>query len=632
MIFLSVELAAKTGKGYSNIHLAYLPSRDKKFIIQFYLTAEYNHHYRREKRGFMITGNYFSNNEDLLLHFHTITDWKEVVDAYEYGFVDAADYKKTGNDKLAFAPSTVEEAVEYYKSTLESVGDLIGKQLAPKVSEMEKIGLKYDNGKVIFPKPMVDAMNAVMDAGLLPYAIGRRNGGLGMPVTVQSMAMEMVSRADGAFGIALACFNLAETLEKYGSKEQVSQYVTQMAEGKYCGAMALTEPDYGSDLPNIQTKAVKDANGQWRLTGTKRFITHGCGFGDKQSIILTLARTGNPTSGARGLSFFIVKTENVFIASIERKMGLHCSPTCEVVFENSPAELIGVEGHGLVKYSMGMMNTARLSIAAQSMGIASAAYYEAKKYASERVQFGKLIQEIPAVKKMLTHMDREIVAMRCILLEASRTVDLYLWREDHLKHDGLDEKEIRKDETIRFWEKLANLFTPLSKYYISETANTIADNALQIHGGSGYTEDYDVSKIYRDARITNIYEGTTQLQIVACIGGVVAGMSPTGFLRAYLDKEMSRFTPSEQLLRVRKALEKIVEAFTNIKESATRDGLAFEVVEAAARLINGMLIERTASKLNDTQKSARLALAAEYNIDSIATLEANLIKIQERGK
>ena len=570
----------------------------------------------------MITGNYFTTNEDLLLHFNSITDWKEIVEAYEQGFGDAEEYKKTGNDKLAFAPSSVDEAIEYYKSTLDSAGDLIGKQIAPNMAEMDKIGLKYNNGKVIFPKPMVDAMQAITDAGLLPYGIGRHYGGLGVPATVQAMAMEMVARADGALAIALGCYSLADTIEKY---------VPLMAEGKYIGAMALTEPDYGSDLPNLQTKAVKDANGQWRLTGTKRFITHGCGFADQQSIILTLARTGSPTGGARGLSFFIVKTEDVFIASIEKKMGLHCSPTCEVVYENSPAELIGVEGYGLVKYSMGMMNTARLSIAAQAMGIASAAYFEAKKYASERTQFGKLIQEIPAVKKMLTHMDRETAAMRCILMEASRSVDLYLWREAHLKHTGVDDKEIKKDETIRFWEKLANLFTPLSKYYTSEMANTIADNALQIHGGSGYTEDYDVSKIYRDARITNIYEGTTQLQIVACIGGVVAGMSPTGFLRAYLDKETSKFTASERLLRVRKLFETVVEKFGAIKESGTRDSLAFEVVESAARCINGMLLERTSTRLGDKQKSDRLALAAEYHIDSIATIESNLIKIQERG-
>lgn len=579
----------------------------------------------------MITGNYFTNNDDLLLHFQSITDWKELVEAYEQGFVDAEEYKKTNNDKLAFAPSSVEEAIEYYKSTLDSAGDLIGKQIAPHMAEMDKIGLKYDNGKVIFPKPMVDAMQAITDAGLLPYGIGRHYGGLGVPATVQAMAMEMVARADGALAIALGCYSLADTIEKYGSKEQIEKYVPLMAEGKYIGAMALTEPDYGSDLPNLQTKAVKDANGQWRLTGTKRFITHGCGFSDKQSIILTLARTGSPTGGARGLSFFIVKTEDVFIASIEKKMGLHCSPTCEVVYENSPAELIGVEGYGLVKYSMGMMNTARLSIAAQAMGIASAAYFEAKKYASERTQFGKLIQDIPAVKKMLTHMDRETAAMRCILLEASRSVDLYLWREAHLKHTGVEDKEIKKDETIRFWEKLANLFTPLSKYYTSEMANRIADNALQIHGGSGYTEDYDVSKIYRDARITNIYEGTTQLQIVACIGGVVAGMSPTGFLRAYLDKENSKFAASERLVRVRKLFETVVEKFSAIKESAIRDSLAFEVVESAARCINGMLLERTASRLTDSQKSDRLALAAEYHIDSIATIESNLIKIQERG-
>ncbi|MCB1177350.1 MAG: acyl-CoA dehydrogenase family protein [Leptospiraceae bacterium] len=580
----------------------------------------------------MITGNYFTNNEDLQYSFQNFIDWKEIVDAYENGFSDAEEYKKTGDEKLSLAPTSLEEAIEFYKSTLESAGELIGKQFAPNVAEMDKTGLKYENGKVTFPKQMEDAVNSVIDAGLLPYAIARKYGGLGMPVTVQAMAMEIISRADAALGIALGCFNLAETIEKYGSKEQIEKYVPLMAEGRYCGAMALTEPDYGSDLPNLQTKAVKDENGVWRITGAKRFITHGCGFADKQSIILTLARTGSPTGGARGLSFFIVKTEDVFIASIEKKMGLHCSPTCEVVYENSPAELIGVEGYGLVKYSMGMMNTARLSIAAQSMGIASSAYYEAKKYASERLQFGKLIQEIPAVKKMLGHMDREIAAMRCILLEASKSVDMYLWREDHLKHAGVDEKEIKRDETIKTWEKLANLFTPLSKYYISEMANVIADNALQIHGGSGYTEDYDVSKIYRDARITNIYEGTTQLQVVACIGNIVSGMTPKGNLRAYIDKQTLENTPTEKLTRVRKLFENVVSEFTDIKDSATRDYLAFEVVESAARCINGILLEKTASRLSDSDKSKRLKLASEYHIDSIGMLESNLIKIQERKK
>jgi acyl-CoA dehydrogenase len=580
----------------------------------------------------MITGNYFTNNEDLQLHFEELTNWEEIVSAYEDEFLDAKEYEKSGNERLAFAPANLQDAIEYYKSTLVSTGDIIGKHLAPRAADMDKIGLKYDAGKVIFPEPMRDAMKAVVEAGLLPYGIARKYGGLGVPMTIQAMAMEVVSRGDGAFGNAVGCFNLAETLVMYGSVEQIEKYVPQMAEGSLCGAMALTEPDYGSDLPNLQTKAVKDENGVWRLTGTKRFITHACGFGDVPSVILTLARTGKPTGGARGLSFFIVKTEDIFVSSIEKKMGLHCSPTCEVVYENSPAELIGVEGYGLVKYSMGMMNGARLSVAAQAMGMATAAYSEAKKYASERVQFGKLIQEIPGVKKMLQEMDREIAAMRCILLEASRSVDLYLWREEHLKHKGVDEKEIKKDEQIKFWERLANLFTPLSKYYITELANRVAYHAIQIHGGSGYTEDYDVSRIYRDARITNIYEGTTQLQVVACIGGVVAGMSPTGFLRAYLDKETAKFSPSERLLKVRKVFESISIAFSEIKESSTRDSLAFEAVEGAARCINGILLERTASRLKETQKEFRLNLAKEYHIDSLALLESNLIKIQERSK
>ncbi len=575
----------------------------------------------------MIAANYFTSNEDIIRHFDKIINWKELIDNYENNFQDAEDYKKTGNERLSLAPTNYEEALDYYKSSLDTAGDLAGNELSQQVRDIEKTGLKYDNGKVIFPEQMIKAVEKVKEAGILPYSISRHMGGLGLPFTVQSIAMELSARADAAFSIAIGCFNLAETIEKYASKEMVEKYVPLLAEGKLCGAMALTEPNYGSDLPNVQTKAVKNADGQWTVTGTKRFITHGCGFGDIPSVILTLARTGTPTSGARGLSFFLVHSKDVHIASIEKKLGLHCSPTCEVVYENSPAELIGEEGMGLVKYSMGMMNTARLSIAAQSLGIATAAYYEGKKYASERVQFGKLIQEIPAVKKMLQNMERELYAMRCLLYEAGRSVDLYLWRSEHLKHSGRSEKEVKRDEQISLWEKLANLFTPMSKYYISETANWMASNAIQIHGGSGYTEDYDVAKIYRDARITNIYEGTTQLQIVACIGGIVAGLTPKGNLRTYIDLELGKFKASERLLEVKNSLEKIYTVYSEKKDSGYRDTYAFEMVESATRFINGLLLERSASRLEGEEKNYRLKLADDYNKDSLAILAGNLVKV-----
>ncbi|MBI3394330.1 MAG: acyl-CoA dehydrogenase family protein, partial [Spirochaetia bacterium] len=458
----------------------------------------------------MIQNNYFNENPDIQLQFQKLLDWKEIVNLYEDGFRDAKKYKDTKDEKFSMAPNSVEEAIETYRTVLEAIGELTGSEIAPRAPEMDKIGLKFDNGKVTFPKPMTEAYNVVKEAGLQPYSISRKYGGLGIPCVVQSMVMEVLARGDAALSIAIGCVNLAETIERFASKEMKEAVIPRMASGEITGAMALTEPNYGSDLPNVQTRAVKAEDGTWRLTGTKRFITHGCGFTDTPAVILTLARTGGPTSGARGLSFFLVKSEDVEIAGIERKLGLHCSPTCEVVFDNAPGEIIGQEGMGLVKYAMGMMNNARLSIASQAMGIASAALFEAKKYASERQQFGKLIQEIPAVKKMIDRMERECAAMRCLLYEAAGSVDHYVWKLEHLESDGKTEKEIRADEEIRFWEKMANLFTPLSKYYISEMCNIVASDALQIHGGSGYTEDYDVARIYRDARITNIYEGTTQ--------------------------------------------------------------------------------------------------------------------------
>lgn len=577
----------------------------------------------------MIQNNYFSENEDIQRQFKHIVDWKEIVEWYENGFGDAKLYAETKDEKYAYAPTSVEEAVEGYRTLLDAVGELVGAEVAPRSPEMDKIGLKFADGKVTFPEPMVAAYNAVREAGLQPYSITRKYGGLGVPAVVQATVMELLSRGDAALAIALGCVNLAETIERFGSKEMKEKWVPKMASGEVTGAMALTEPNYGSDLPGVQSRAVKGPDGVWRITGTKRFITHGCGFTNTPSVILTLARTGSPTSGARGLSFFLVEGKDVTIAGIEKKLGLHCSPTCEVVYENTPAEMIGQEGMGLVRYAMGMMNNARLSIASQSMGIATAAYYEARKYASERQQFGKLIQEIPAVRKMLDRMEREIIAMRALLMEAARSVDGYVWRLEHLEHAGKTEREIKNDEQIRFWEKLANLFTPLSKYYISEWCNTIASDALQVHGGAGYTEDYDVARIYRDARITNIYEGTTQLQIVACIGGVVSGMAATGNLRAYLDENMGKFTPSAALKEVRQGFEEAVKLFKDIKDGTAKDMLAFETVECAARCINGMLMERAASRLSGTDKEHVLVHAQAYHIDSLATIKGNLVRLQK---
>lgn len=575
----------------------------------------------------MIQGNYFEDNEDIRLHLEEITDWEEIVNAYEGGFADAKEYQKSGDEKLALAPGNVKDAVDYYRTIMQSSGEIAGTIVSQASQKMDHEGLKYDKGTVSFPRPMVEAYEAVKEAGIMPYATNRRFGGLGIPLSVQTLLMEMTSRADASFAIAIGCVNLAETVEKFGTKEMIEKWVPAMSRGEIVGAMALTEPNYGSDLPSVQTRAEQDENGNWKITGTKRFITHACGFDKYPSVILTLARTGKPESGARGLSFFLVEGKDVHVAKIEHKMGLHCSPTCEVVYEDTPAQLIGETGQGLVKYAMEMMNTARLSIAGQSMGIAEAAYQEAKKYASEREQFGKLIQEIPAVRKMLDRMDREIIAMRALLQEAARTIDNYLWRKERLVHEGMSDRDVRKDETVRSWEKLANFFTPLTKYYISETCNQVAFDALQIHGGSGYTEEYDVARIYRDARITNIYEGTTQLQVVAAIGGIVSGMTANGNLRAYIQQELQKFKPSQALLEVQSTFEEIVNIYKELKGDL-RDELAFEVVQSAARFVMGLLVERSNARVNEDAAAKRNKMVQAFNLESKAILQSNVIRIQ----
>ncbi len=579
----------------------------------------------------MITGNYFQDNEDLKLQFEYLIDWEEIVEQYENNFEDAKKYQETQKEEYAMAPDSLDSARDYYRTVLDSFGEISGNEIAPRSQIMDKKGLKLVEGRVIFPDEMIEIINIIKEAGLLPFSIKRENGGLGIPASVQMLTSEIVSRADASIGVALGCANLGETIENVASEEQIQKWVPLMAKGEYWGAMALTEPNYGSDLQRIQTKALKGADGKWYITGTKRFITHGCGFADKPAVILTLARTGSPDSGGKGLSFFIVDGKYVQIAKIEEKLGLHISPTCEVVYDNVPADLIGEEGKGLIKYAIQMMNGARLSVAAQAMGIAEAAYREARKYASERIQFGKPIQEIPAVRRLLEKMEMEILAMRSLLVEAGKTVDMYHWKKDRLKRAGVNEREIKKDSQIQKWEKLADLFTPLTKYYNSEMCNKISYDAIQVFGGSGYTEEYDVARIYRDARITNIYEGTTQLQVVAAIGGVMSGMLPGGNLRQYIREELDKFNPSSLLEKAFTIFQEIVETYRNHEDKDFKEAFAIEVVESAARYIASLLLERgiarLSGKIDNSTIEKRKQVQERYLKETLGILTANLEKI-----
>jgi alkylation response protein AidB-like acyl-CoA dehydrogenase len=409
----------------------------------------------------MIQNNYYETNGDLMFNVDHFIDWATIVPLKEEGFKDAAEYKKTGNKHLEFAPSSTEEALEGYKAVWQQTGELAGIEIAGAAAAMDKQGLKFNNGKVTFPTEMVRLVDLFTQSGLLGYAMGRHHGGLGMNLSAASIVMELVSRADAAFGIALGCYNLAEVIERFGGEKMTDEWVPKMAAGEVTGAMALTEPNYGSDLSRVMTRAVKGDDGVWRLTGTKRFITHGCGMGDKPSVILTLARSGG--AGAKGLSFFLVHSNDIQVARIEEKMGLHISPTCEIVFENSKAELIGEEGLGLVRYAMGMMNGARMGIAVQSLAIAQAAQVEGIKYASERVQFGATIDQLPAVKRIIEDNEALVQGMRALTYRACEVVDHYDGLSAKLLRETGDERAVRKNEDVIRLDKLAKLLTPDGK-------------------------------------------------------------------------------------------------------------------------------------------------------------------------
>ncbi|GAB4436124.1 MAG: acyl-CoA dehydrogenase family protein [Turneriella sp.] len=536
----------------------------------------------------MIQGNYYENNKDLQFTVDHFIDWATIIPLKEEGFADAAEYKKTGDKHLEFAPASTEEALEGYKAVWQQSGELAGIEIAGAARSMEKHGLKFHNGKVTFPPETLRLVDLFAQSGLLGYSMGRHYGGLNMNLTASSVVLEMVSRADAAFGITLGCFNLAEVIERYGSKEMTAEWVPKMAAGEVTGAMALTEPNYGSDLSRVMTRAVKGEDGIWRLTGTKRFITHGCGVGDRPAVILTLARSGG--AGAKGLSFFLVHSSQIQVARIEEKLGLHTSPTCEIVFENSKAELIGEEGLGLVRYAMGMMNGARMGIAVQSLGIAQAAHNEGKKYASERVQFGDTIDKLPAVKRILDDNEALVQGMRALVYRACEIVDHYDGLSNKLLKETGDERAVRKNEDVVRLDKLAKLLTPTAKLFCSEEANFVAYHSLQIFGGSGYTEEYDIAKIYRDARICTIYEGTTQLQAVAAIGGIVEGLREGGFLLAHLRAEIGKLTEAKIKDELSADVEQLVKFVPQYKDRNEKEALSIDMVAAFARVYTSILL------------------------------------------
>jgi len=453
--------------------------------------------------------NYYQDNADILFYLQHM-DLEQVVRLKEEDFAD--------HGFFAHAPQDVPDALDNYHRVLDIVGHIAGDYVAPRAADVDREGASFRNGQVYYAQGTKESLQRLAQADLMGFTLPRQYGGINMPKTVYSMAIEMISRGDASLMNLFGLQEIADTICKFGSEEQKKRYLPRFCSGETSGAMALTEPDAGSDLQSITLRADQKENGQWLLNGVKRFITNGCA-----DVSLVMARSEPSISGGRGISLFIYeRDEHMRIRRIEDKLGIHGSPTCELQFQDAPAELLGQRKKGLVKYTISLMNGARLGVAAQAIGIAEAAWREASEYARQRSQFGRPIGRFHPVSEMLADMQVSIQAGRSLLYETSRMVDI----KEGLEDLGVRDPEQAKGhkETMKRYTRYSNLFTPLVKAYTSEVVNDICDMAIQVHAGTGYTKDFPVERLYRDARITNIYEGTTQLQVVAAMGGIMTGV------------------------------------------------------------------------------------------------------------
>ena len=520
--------------------------------------------------------NYYTDHPEIEFHLsHPLM--KRIVDLKERNYED--------KDKFADAPVCYEDAIENYKRILDITGDVAANIIEPNSEDVDLEGPHLENGRMIYASKTYENLDATRKAGLWGVSMPRRYGGLNLPNTTFSMLSEIISAADAGFQNVWSLQSCIDTLYEFGSEEQRQKYIPRISAGETM-SMDLTEPDAGSDLQRVMLKATFDEeNNCWRLNGVKRFITNG-----DSDIHLVLARSEEGTKDGRGLSMFIYDKRDggVDVRHIEHKLGIHGSPTCELTYKNAKAELCGSTRLGLIKYVMALMNGARLGIAAQSVGVEQEAYNEALAYAKERAQFGKKIINFPAVYDMLSRMKAKLDAGRSILYQTARYVDIYKALEDIARDRTLTPEE-RKE--MKLYSRLADAFTPLAKGMNSEYANQNAYDAITVHGGSGFIMEYKCQRLFRDARIFSIYEGTTQLQVVAAIRYVTNG-TYLGIIKEMLEKEVA---PEFKALkeRVAKMVEKYEDAINYVKAAGNNDlhdFLARRLYEMTAEIIMSLLI------------------------------------------
>ena len=525
--------------------------------------------------------NYYTDHPEIEFHLnHPLM--KRVVDLKERNYVE--------KDQFEDAPVNYEDAIENYKRLLDITGDVAANIIEPNSEDVDLEGPHLENGRMIYASKTFENLDATRKAGLWGLSMPRRYGGLNLPNAIFSMASEIIAAADAGFQNIWSLQSCIDTLYEFGSEEQRQKYIPRICAGETM-SMDLTEPDAGSDLQRVMLKATQDEDGTWRLNGVKRFITNG-----DSDIHLVLARSEEGTKDGRGLSMFIYDKRDggVTVRHIEHKLGIHGSPTCELVYKNAKAELCGNTRLGLIKYVMALMNGARLGIAAQSVGVEQEAYNEGLAYAKERAQFGEKIINFPAVYDMLSRMKAKLDAGRSLLYCCARYVDIYKALEDIARDTKLTPEERQE---MKKYTRLADAFTPLAKGMNSEYANQNAYDAISIHGGSGFIMEYKCQRLFRDARIFSIYEGTTQLQVVAAIRYITNG--------TYLSiiKEMLENEVSNDLKALKERVAKLVElyeaAINKVKEAndqAVHDFLARRLYNMTGDIVMSLLILDDATK------------------------------------
>lgn len=528
--------------------------------------------------------NYYTDHPEIEFHLnHPLM--KRVVDLKERNYVE--------KDQFEDAPVNYEDAIENYKRLLDITGDVAANIIEPNSEDVDLEGPHLENGRMIYASKTFENLDATRKAGLWGLSMPRRYGGLNLPNAIFSMASEIIAAADAGFQNIWSLQSCIDTLYEFGSEEQRQKYIPRICAGETM-SMDLTEPDAGSDLQRVMLKATQDEDGTWRLNGVKRFITNG-----DSDIHLVLARSEEGTKDGRGLSMFIYDKRDggVTVRHIEHKLGIHGSPTCELVYKNAKAELCGNTRLGLIKYVMALMNGARLGIAAQSVGVEQEAYNEGLAYAKERAQFGEKIINFPAVYDMLSRMKAKLDAGRSLLYCCARYVDIYKALEDIARDSKLTPEERQE---MKKYTRLADAFTPLAKGMNSEYANQNAYDAISIHGGSGFIMEYKCQRLFRDARIFSIYEGTTQLQVVAAIRYITNG--------TYLNiiKEMLESEVSDDLKALKARVAKLADlyeaAINKVKEAndqAVHDFLARRLYNMTGDIVMSLLILDDATKSPD---------------------------------